>query len=91
MNSAIDEDLLKEFKSLLGTIRALILEANTSLDIWEQLHPTEDVVNVFNAYRGFFRPTREAHLDRFFIKTAIVVSEQPNAASLYRLLHIIMS
>ena len=63
-----------------------LLDAQTHLDIWEQLWPTEENVGIINRYRGFFHPTRVAHLDRFFINVSNAVSNDQNAPSFHRLL-----
>jgi len=39
--------------------------------------------------QGFFLPTRNAHLDRFYIKTCNILSSDPRSPSIYRLLSMI--
>jgi len=80
------EQQITKFKSLLEQVRKQLIAAQTHLDIWEQLWPTEDNMKIINAYRGFFLPTRSAHLDQFFIKVSNVVDSDPRAPSFYRLL-----
>lgn len=75
-----------EFKSLLEEIRKQLLDACVHFDIWEQLWPTEQIVDVINQYKGFFLPTRNAHLDLFFIKVCNVLSNDPKSPSFYRIL-----
>lgn len=53
-------------------------------EIWEELWPTNQVVDVINRYKGFFLPTRNAHLDRFIIKVSNVVSNDSRSPSFYR-------
>jgi hypothetical protein len=52
-----------EFKSLLEELRKQLLDASIYFDIWEQLWPTTQVVDVINRYKGLFMPTRKAILD----------------------------
>ena len=80
-----DEEQTKEFKSLLENLRKQLLDACIHFDIWVQLFPTAQIVDVINQYFGFFQPTREAHLDRFFIKVSNVVSNDPKSPSFYRI------
>ena len=76
---------MAEFNSLLEELRKQLLEACIHFDIWEQLWPTEEAVGVINQYKGFFQPTREAHLDRFFIKVLNVVSNDARSPSFHRI------
>ena len=80
-----------EFKSLLTEVKKQLLDAQMHFDIWEQIWPTEQNVEVINSYKGFFLPTRDAHLDRFFIKTSNVVDNHKNSPSIYRLLNMVGS
>ena len=73
------------FKTLLEELRKQLLEASIHFDIWEGLWPTAQVVDVINRYKGFFLPTRNAHLDRFFIKVSNVMSNDPRSPSFYRI------
>jgi hypothetical protein len=84
-----DNEQTAEFRSLLEEIRKQLLDACIHFDIWEQLWPTKEAVSVINQYRGFFLPTRDAHLDRFFIKVCNVLSNKPNSPSFYRILGIL--
>jgi hypothetical protein len=81
----IDEEQVVKFRSLLEELRQQLLDASVHLDIWVQLFPTAQVVDVINQYKGFFQPTRQAHLDRFFIKVSTVVSNDPRAPSFYKI------
>ena len=81
-----DEKQVAEFESLLEELRKQLLDACIHFDIWEQLWPTEEAVGVINQYKGFFLPTRNAHLDRFFIKVCNVLSNDPKSPSFYRVL-----
>lgn len=83
------EQRLTEFKLLLDEVRKQLLDGQIHFDIWEQLWPTEENVHVLNAFRGFFLPTRNAHLDRFFIKVSNVVSNRATSPSFYRLLNML--
>jgi hypothetical protein len=84
-----DDRQVTEFESLLEELRKQILDACIHFDIWEELWPTEEVVDVINQYKGFFLPTRNAHLSQFFIKVCNVLSNDPKSPSLYRVLSII--
>lgn len=77
------------FKKLIEEARQQLLAAQAHLDIWEALHPTEQVVDVLNLYKGFFIPTRDAHRDRFFIKTHNVTDTDKRAPSFHRILRMI--
>jgi len=74
-----------EFKSLLEELRKQLLEASVYFDIWEQLWPTEQVVDVINRYKGFFKPARQAILDQFFIKICNVISNDRRSPSFYKI------
>ncbi|MBI2851812.1 MAG: hypothetical protein HYX84_01735 [Chloroflexi bacterium] len=76
---------MAEVKFLLEELRKQLLAACIHFEIWEQTFPTQTVVETLNWYRGFFLPTREAHLDRFIIKVSIVVENDRRAPSFYRL------
>ena len=81
-----DEQETAEFRSLLEELRRQLLDSCVHFEIWEQLWPTDQVVDVLNRYKGFFLPTRAAHLDRFFIKVSNIVSNNPRSPSFYRVL-----
>jgi hypothetical protein len=83
--NTINEEQAIEFKSLLEELRKQLLEASIHFDIWEQLWPTKGAVDILNRYKGFFLPTRNAHLDRFFIKVCNVLSNDPKSPSFYRI------
>ena len=81
----IDEEAqTKEFRSLLEELRKQLLDASIYFDVWQQLWPTAQVVDVINRYKGFFLPTRKALLDQFFIKVCNVVSNDPRSPSFYK-------
>lgn len=89
MTLSTEKQQVKEFESLLDEVRKQLLDAQIHFDIWEQLWPTEENVHIINVYRGFFQPTRIAHLDRFFIKASNVMSNDPTSPSFYRVLNMI--
>ena len=78
-----------EFEYVFEILRQQLLDASTHFYIWEQLFPTEKVIDIINRYIGFFQPTREAHLDGLIIKVSEILSTKPNAASFYRILNMI--
>ena len=80
-----DEKQVLEFKTLLDELRKQLLDACIHFDIWVQIYPTAQVVNVINQYKGFFLPTINAHLDRFIIKVSNLFSNNPNSPSFYRI------
>jgi hypothetical protein len=86
---AIDHEQKAEFENLLEELRKQLLDACVHFDIWEQLWPTEEAVDVINQYKGFFIPTRNAHLDRFFIKVCNILSNDSKSPSFYRILSMI--
>jgi len=73
-----------EFKSLLEELRKQLLDASIYFDIWEQLWPTTQVVDVINRYKGLFMPTRKAILDQFFIKICNVISNDRRSPSFHK-------
>jgi hypothetical protein len=74
---------------LLESIKKQLLAAQAAFDIWEQLWPTQDQVSTLNAYRGFFVPTRDALLDRFFIRVSNVIGNDIRSPSFYMLFSLI--
>ncbi len=84
-----DEGQVTEFKSLLEELRKQLLDACIHFEIWEQLWPTKQVVDVINRYKGFFLPARNAHIDRFYIKVCNVVSNKSSQPSFYRVFGIL--
>jgi hypothetical protein len=78
-----DEEQVAAFRFLLEELRKQLLTASVHFDIWVQLFPTAEVVGVINHYRGFFQPTIDAHIDRFFIKVSNVVSNDRRSPSFY--------
>ena len=85
MDVMTDEEQIVEFESLLEELRKQLLEASIHFDIWEQFWPTKEVVNEISRYKGFFLPTRNAHLDRFFIKICNILSNDFKSPSFYRI------
>ena len=85
-NLKIERD---EFENAFDILQKQLLDASTHFDIWEQLWPTEKVVDTLNQYKGFFIPTRDAHLNRFINKVNDILSNKPNAPSFYRILNMI--
>jgi hypothetical protein len=75
-----------EFKSLLEELRKQLLDASMYFDIWEQIWPTEKVVDVINRYKGFFQPIRKALFDQFSIKICNVTGNDQRLPSFYRVL-----
>ena len=79
-----------KFETLLNEIRGQLLQAQTSFDIWFNLQPQEnEMLDTLNSFKGFFIPTLDAHLDRYFIKLGNVLDDNQkhkNAASFYRML-----
>jgi hypothetical protein len=73
------------FKALLEELRKQLLDASMHFEIWESLWPTSQVVDVINRYKGFFLPTRNAHLSQFFIKVCNVVNNDSKSPSFYRI------
>lgn len=86
MDEESERRQIREFKSLLEELRKQLLNAQIHFDIWEKLWPTEDNVNVINSFKGFFLPTRNAHLDQFFIRVSNAVNADPRSPSFYRVL-----
>ena len=79
----------EEFENIFAILQRQLLAASVQFYIWEQLRPTGKVVSTINQYKGFFRPTRDAHNDRFINKVSDVMSNNPNAPSFYRILNMI--
>jgi hypothetical protein len=79
----------EEFEDIFGILQRQLLAASVHFYIWEQLWPTEKVVATINQYKGFFQPTRDAHNDRFINKVSVVMSNDRNAPSFYRILNMI--
>lgn len=89
MGEESEQTQISEFKSLLEELRRQILDAQIHFDIWEKLWPTGENVGVINSYKGFFIPTRNAHLDRFFIRVSNAVDADPRSPSFYRVLRML--
>ena len=79
----------EEFEYVLGILRQQLLDASCHFDIWEQLCPTEKVVDVISRYKGFFQPSRAAHLESLAIKVSDIVSNKANAPSFFRILKMV--
>jgi len=83
------KDEQEEFEYVFEILLKQLLDASVHFYIWEQLWPTEKVVDIINRYIGFFQPTRDAHLDGLSIKVSEILSNKPNAPSFYRILNMI--
>ena len=83
------KDEQEEFENVFEILRKQLLNASVNFYIWEQLFPTEKVIDIINRYIGFFQPTREAHLDGLIIKVSEILSDRHNAASFYHILNMI--
>jgi hypothetical protein len=83
------KDEQEEFEYVFEILRKQLLAACTQFYIWEQLWPTEKVVDIINRYKGFFQPTRAAHLDSLSIKVSDILSSKATAPSFYRILNMI--
>ena|GEM_PF-6912080 len=79
-----DEVQTKEFRALLEELRKQLLDASIYFDIWEQLWPTAQVVDVINRYKGFFQPTRKALFDQFSIKICNILSNDRRSPSFHK-------
>jgi len=79
----------EEFENVLEILQKQLLDASVHFDIWERLWPTEQVVDIINQYKGFFLPTRDAHLDRFILKVSDILSNDQKSPSFYRVLGMI--
>ena len=90
MNVANEKQVTK-FRALLEELRKQLLDACTHFDIYVQLWPTKEVVDVVNRYRGFFQPTFMAHFDRFSMKICNVVSNKSSQPSFYRIFNMLDS
>ena len=79
-----DEQQKAEFKSLLEELRKQLLDASMYFDIWEQIWPTAQVVDVINRYKGFFQPVRKALFDQFSIKICNVTGNDRRLPSFHK-------
>lgn len=79
----------EEFEYVLEVLRRQLLDASSYFYIFEQLWPTEKVVDVIRRHKGFFQPTRAAHLASVMIKVREIVSNKGDAPSLYRILKMV--
>ena len=84
-----NQDQINELKSILEELRKQLLDASIHFEIWQDLWPTTEVVDVINRYKGFFLPTRNAHIDRFYIKICNVMSSRSSQPSFYRIFNIL--
>ena len=80
-----DEPQTKEFRSLLEELRKQLLDASMYFDIWEQIWPTAQVVDIINRYKGFFQPTRKALFDQFCIRICNVISNDRRLPSFHKI------
>ena len=76
---------------MFEVLRKLLLDAHSHFYIFEQTWPTKKVVEIISYYKGFFVPTRSAHLDRLINKVSEICSNKPSAPSFYRILNMIGS
>ena len=83
------KDEQEEFEYVFEILRQQLLDASSHFYIFEQLWPTEKVVDIINRHKGFFQPTRAAHLDSLIIKVSDIVSNKATAPSFYRILKMI--
>jgi len=79
----------EEFEYVFEILRQQLLDASSHFHIFEQLWPTEKVVDVINRYKGFFQPTRAAHLESLIIKVSNIVSNKADDPSFYRILKMV--
>jgi AbiU2 len=79
----------EEFENVFEILRKQLLAASVDLYIWEQLWPSEKVVDIINQYKGFFLPTRAAHVDGLILKVSDILSHDSNVASFYRIFHML--
>jgi len=79
-----------DFEYVFKILQQQLLHASVHFYIWQKLWPTEEVVEVINRHKGFFLPTRDAHLDRIVLKVTDILSTQPKRPpSFYRILNMI--
>jgi hypothetical protein len=79
----------EEFEYVLDVLRRQLLDASSYFFIFEQLWPTEKAVDVIRRHKGFFQPTRAAHLASVMIKVREIVSNKADAPSFYRILKMV--
>lgn len=79
----------EEFEYVLDVLRQQLVDASSYFYIFEQLWPTEKVVDVIRRHKGFFQPTRAAHLASVTIKVREIVSNKADAPSFYRILKMV--
>jgi hypothetical protein len=48
------KDEQEEFENVFEILRKQLLSASVNFSIWEQLFPTDKVVDIINRYIGFF-------------------------------------
>jgi hypothetical protein len=83
------KDEQEEFEYVLEILRKQLLSVSTCIYIYEQLFPTEKGVDIINRYKGFFQPTRAAHIDSLIIRVSTILSKQSTAPSFYCILNMI--
>jgi hypothetical protein len=83
------EQHIFEFEYRLEELRKQILEASIHFDIWEDLWPTKEKLNVINRYIGFFQPSRIAHREGFIILISNIFSTKLKASSFYNILRML--
>lgn len=75
----------ERFKRWRGAIAEELIRAHSYYQIWKQLWPTEEAVQVLNRYRVFFHYTRAAHLQMFFMSIAKITQYGKNPITIWRL------
>jgi hypothetical protein len=83
------KDEREEFGYILEVLRNQLLSVSTCIYIYEQLFPTEKVVDIINRYKGFFRPTSSALIDSLIVRVSTILSRQATAPSFYCILNMI--
>ena len=83
------ENEKEEFEYVSDILRKQLLAASVHSYIGGKLWPTEEVVAIINRYKGFFQPTRSAHLDSLSVRVSDILSNKATAPSFYRILNMI--
>ena len=83
------KDEQEEFEYVLEILRQQLRDASNHFYIFKQLWPTENVVGIIKRYKGFFQPTRAAHVDRLIIKVSDIVSNASDTPNYYRIFKLI--
>jgi hypothetical protein len=80
---------IEYLKMILHELGIQLLDASTYWDIYVQLWPTNQTVEVVNRYKGFFQPARRAIFDQFSIKISNVMSNDPNVSSFNQVFYVL--